>query len=114
VIEDRARSRREDGRRPRQSVGDGKREYGPGANLARVVDPARLKAALRVPETQAKDVQLGQRAAIDTRTGPITGRVARVDPASTGGTVTVDVVLDGTMPKGARPDLTIDGTMTCR
>ena len=84
---------------------------GPGTNLARVVDPTRLKAELKVPETQAKDVQLGQRATIDTRAGVVTGRVARMDPAATGGTVTVDVVLDGALPKGARPDLTIDGTI---
>jgi len=84
---------------------------GPGANLARVVDPARLKAELRIPETQAKDVQLGQRAAIDTRNGVVSGRVARIDPAATGGTVAVDVVLDGELPRGARPDLTIDGTI---
>ena len=84
---------------------------GPGTNLARVVDPTRLKAELKIPETQAKDVQLGQRATIDTRAGVVSGRVARMDPAATAGTVTVDVVLDGALPKGARPDLTIDGTI---
>jgi HlyD family secretion protein len=83
----------------------------PGANLARVVDPARLKAELKVPETQAKDIQIGQRATIDTRNGVVSGRVARIDPAATGGTVTVDVVLEGALPRGARPDLTIDGTI---
>ena len=84
---------------------------GPGTNLARVVDPARLKAELRIPETQAKDVQT--RAARDDRhaDGVVAGRVARIDPAATGGTVTVDIVLDGALPKGARPDLTIDGTI---
>ena len=84
---------------------------GPGANLARVVDPTRLKAELKVPETQAKDVQLGQGAMIDTRAGIVSGRVSRIDPAATGGTVTVDVTLEGALPKGARPDLTIDGTI---
>jgi HlyD family secretion protein len=84
---------------------------GPGANLARVVDPTRLKAELKIPETQAKDVQLGQRATVDTRAGLVSGRVARMDPAATGGTVTVDIVLEGALPKGARPDLTIDGTI---
>ena len=83
----------------------------PGTNLARVVDPARLKAELKIPETQAKDVQLGQRATIDTRAGVVVGRVARMDPTATAGTVTVDIVLDGALPKGARPDLTIDGTI---
>lgn len=83
----------------------------PGANLARVVDPSRLKAELRIPETQARDVQLGQRATIDTRNGVVSGRVARIDPAASGGTVTVDIVLDGTLPRGARPDLTVDGTI---
>ena len=84
---------------------------GPGTNLARVVDPTRLKAELRVAETQARDVQIGQRATIDTRNGVMPGRVARIDPAATGGTVTVDVVLDGALPRGARPDLSIDGTI---
>jgi HlyD family secretion protein len=84
---------------------------GPGTNLARVVDPTRLKAELKIPETQAKDVQLGQRATIDTRAGVVAGRVARMDPAATAGTVTVDIVLDGALPKGARPDLSIDGTI---
>ncbi len=84
---------------------------GPGANLVRVVDPTRLKAELKVAETQAKDIQLGLRATIDTRNGVIAGRVSRIDPAATGGTVTVDVSLEGALPKGARPDLTIDGTI---
>jgi len=83
----------------------------PGANLVRVVDPARLKAELKVPETQAKDVLIGQRATVDTRNGVAAGRVARIDPAATGGTVTVDVVFDGALPVGARPDLTVDGTI---
>ncbi|MEI6669138.1 MAG: HlyD family efflux transporter periplasmic adaptor subunit [Acidobacteriota bacterium] len=83
----------------------------PGANLVRVVDPTRLKAELKVAETQAKDLQVGLRASIDTRNGVIAGRVSRIDPAATGGTVTVDVSLDGGLPKGARPDLTVDGTI---
>jgi HlyD family secretion protein len=83
----------------------------PGANLVRVVDPTRLKAELKVAETQAKDIQVGLRASIDTRNGVIAGRVSRIDPAATGGTVTVDVSLEGALPKGARPDLTIDGTI---
>jgi HlyD family secretion protein len=83
----------------------------PGANLVRVVDPARLRAELKVPETLAKDVQLGLRATIDTRNGVAKGRVARIDPAAAGGTVRVDVVFDGGLPAGARPDLTVDGTI---
>ncbi len=83
----------------------------PGATLAKVVQPGKLKAELRIPETQAKDVTLGQTAAIDTRNGVIPGRVIRLDPAVQGGTVTVDVALDGPLPKGARPDLSVDGTI---
>jgi HlyD family secretion protein len=83
----------------------------PGANVVRVVDPTRLKAELKVAETRAKDIQVGLRASIDTRNGVIPGRVSRIDPAATGGTVTVDVSLEGALPKGARPDLTIDGTI---
>jgi HlyD family secretion protein len=82
-----------------------------GANLARVADPARLKAELRIPETQAKDIQIGQPAAVDTRNGIIAGTVSRIDPAAQNGTVTVDVALEGELPKGARPDLTVDGTV---
>ena len=83
----------------------------PGANLARVAQPARLKAVVKVPETQAKDIQLGQRASIDTRNGVIPGHVTRIDPAVNEGTVSVDVGLDGALPSGARPDLTVDGTI---
>ncbi len=83
----------------------------PGTNLARVAQPARLKAVVRIAETQAKDVQLGQRASIDTRNGLIAGHVMRIDPAVNEGTVAVDVALDGPLPSGARPDLTIDGTL---
>lgn len=83
----------------------------PGTNLARVADPTRLKAEVRVPETQAKDVQIGLTAVIDTRNGVVTGRVARVDPAVQNGTVLVDVTLSGELPRGSRPDLSIDGTI---
>ena len=82
-----------------------------GANLARVGDPQVLKAELRIAETQAKDIQIGQPASIDTRNGIIPGHVVRIDPAVENGTVTVDVTLDGPLPKGARPDLTVDGTI---
>ncbi len=82
-----------------------------GATLAKVVEPGRLKAELRIPETQAKDVTLGQKASIDTRNGIVAGHVIRIDPAVQGGTVTVDVTLDGPLPKGARPDLSVDGTI---
>ena len=82
-----------------------------GTNLARVGDPTVLKAELRVAETEAKDVQVGQPAAIDTRNGIIPGHVARIDPAVENGTVTVDVALGGELPRGARPDLTVDGTI---
>jgi HlyD family secretion protein len=86
-------------------------QVGPGTNLARVAEPARLKAVIKVPETQARDVQIGQVASVDTRNGVVEGRVARVDPAVQNGTVTVDVALTGPLPKGARPDLTVDGTV---
>jgi HlyD family secretion protein len=83
----------------------------PGTNLARVAQPSRLKAVVRVAETQAKDVQIGQTAAIDTRNGIVPGRVMRVDPASQNGTVGVDLAIEGALPKGARPDLSVDGTI---
>ena len=83
----------------------------PGATLARLVEPGRLKAVLRIPETQAKDIVLGQPASIDTRNGVVAGRVSRIDPAVQNGTVTVDVALDGELPRGARPDLSVDGTI---
>jgi multidrug resistance efflux pump len=82
-----------------------------GATLARIVEPGRLKAVLRIPETQAKDVALGQPAAIDTRNGIAHGKVVRIDPAVQNGTVTVDVSLQGELPRGARPDLSVDGTI---
>jgi len=77
-----------------------------GALVARVAEPAHLKAAIKIAETQAKDVQLDQVAEIDTRNG-----IIRVDPAVDNGTVTVDVALDASLPKGARPDLSVDGTI---
>ncbi len=84
---------------------------GPGTNLARVADPSRLKAELRIPETQVKDVAIGQTTEIDTRTGIVKGQVARIDPASQNGTVTVDVTLNEALPRGARPDMNVDGTI---
>jgi HlyD family secretion protein len=86
-------------------------QVGPGTNLARVANPQRLKAQLKVAETQAKDIGIGQVASIDTRNGLIPGRVARIDPAVQNGTVTVDVALEGELPRGARPDLSVDGTI---
>lgn len=83
----------------------------PGTNLARVADPTRLKAEIKIAETQAKDVQLGQPTAVDTRNGIIPGHVIRIDPSVQNGTVTVDAALDGPLPKGARPDLSIEGTV---
>ena len=86
-------------------------QVGPGTNLARVANPQRLKAQLKIAETQAKDIVIGQVASIDTRNGLIPGRVARIDPAVQNGTVTVDVALEGELPRGARPDLSVDGTI---
>lgn len=86
-------------------------QIAPGTNLARVAQPDQLKAELRIAETQAKDVSIGQRAEIDTRNGVIQGRVIRVDPAVQNGSVTVDVALEGELPRGARPDLSVDGTV---
>jgi HlyD family secretion protein len=83
----------------------------PGTNLARVAVPGRLKAELRIPETQARDVEVGLRAVVDTRNGEVEGRVARVDPAAQSGTVLVDVAFTAPLPKGARPDLSVDGTI---
>ena len=82
-----------------------------GTNLARVADPKKLKAQIKIAETQAKDIQINQPASIDTRNGIVAGHVIRVDPAVEQGTVTVDVALDGALPKGARPDLSVDGTI---
>jgi HlyD family secretion protein len=84
---------------------------GPGTNLARVADPARLRAQLQIAETQVKDIAIGQKADVDTRNGIVRGHVVRVDPAAKNGTVTIDVVLDEPLPKGARPDMSVDGTI---
>ena len=86
-------------------------QVGPGTNLARVADPSRLKAELKIAETQAKDIQIGQSAEIDTRNGTVKGKVIRIDPSVINGTRTVDVSLDGDLPKGAVPDLSVDGTI---
>jgi HlyD family secretion protein len=86
-------------------------QVAPGANLARVANPERLKAEIKIPETQAKDVQIGQLAAVDTHNGIIAGRVARMDATVLEGSVTVDVVLEEALPKGARPELSVDGTI---
>ena len=83
----------------------------PGTNLARVAVPGRLKAELRIPETQARDVEIGHKAVIDTRNGEVEGKVSRVDPAAQNGTVLVDVAFTGPLPRGARPDLSVDGTI---
>ncbi len=83
----------------------------PGTNLARVVEPQHLKAELKIAETQVKDIQIGQKAQIDTRNGIIPGHVSRMDPAAQQGTFTVDVALEGALPPGAAPDLTVDGTV---
>jgi HlyD family secretion protein len=83
----------------------------PGANLARVANPHNLKAELRIAETQTKDITIGLPAEVDTRTGIVKGRVSRMDPASSNGTVGVDVTLEGALPPGARPDLSVDGTI---
>jgi HlyD family secretion protein len=80
-------------------------------NMARVADPTKLKAQVKIAETQAKDIQKDQKAVIDTRNGVVDGHVIRVDPAVEQGTVTVDVGIDGELPKGARPDLSVDGTI---
>jgi len=82
-----------------------------GTNLARVSQPSKLKAEIKIAETQAKDVQHGQKASIDTHNGVIPGHVVRIDPSAVNGTVAVDVALDGPLPKGARPDLSVDGTI---
>lgn len=82
-----------------------------GANVARVAIPSRLKAEIKIPETQAKDVQTGQSVSVDTRNGIVNGRVSRMDPSVNNGTVAVDVTLEGPLPRGARPDLSVDGTI---
>jgi multidrug resistance efflux pump len=83
----------------------------PGITLGRVAQPGRLKAVLRVPETQAKDITIGQPVSIDTRNGLVAGRVFRIDPSVQNGTVQVEAMLEGELPRGARPDLSVDGTI---
>jgi multidrug efflux pump subunit AcrA (membrane-fusion protein) len=82
-----------------------------GTTLAKIVQPGALKAVLRIPESQAKDVAIGQKASVDTRNGFVPGHVTRKDPSAQGGSVTVDVSLDGPLPNGAVPDLSVDGTI---
>lgn len=82
-----------------------------GTALAKVVQPGKLKAVLRIPESQAKDIQLGQIASIDTHNGLVKGHVARKDPGSSQGNVIIDVALDGALPAGAVPDINVDGTI---
>ena len=86
-------------------------QVAPGTNLARVANPTSLKAELRIAETQTKDIAIGQPAEVDTRNGVVKGRVSRIDPASANGTVGVDVTLEGELPPGSRPDLSVDGTI---
>jgi HlyD family secretion protein len=92
------------------SVERGQR-IGAGTSIAKVAEPGHLKAQLKIPETQTKDILLGQVASVDMRIGVVPGRVVHIDPAAVQGTVTVDVQLDGELPKGARPDLSVDGTI---
>jgi HlyD family secretion protein len=94
----------------RESLQLGQR-ISPSTTLAKIVQPTQLKAEIKIAETQVRDVTLGQPALIDTRNGVIPGCVARVDPAVQNGTVTVDVKLEGSLPRGARPDLSVDGTI---
>ena len=86
-------------------------QLGAGTLVARVANPSRLKAEIKVAETQARDIQHGQKAIIDTRNGFVAGHVARIDPGSQNGTRTVDVALDGPLPRGAVPELSVDGTI---
>jgi len=90
---------------------EGGQRIAAGAPIAKVAEPGHLKAQLRIAETQAKDILIGQTASIDTRNGIIPGRVVHIDPAAVQGTVTVDVQLEGELPKGARPDSSVDGTI---
>jgi HlyD family secretion protein len=83
----------------------------PGTNLARVADPKKLKAEIKIAETQAKDIVIGQKASVDTRNGVVSGQVSRIDPSVQNGTVTVDIAITGPLPDGARPDLSVDGTI---
>lgn len=86
-------------------------QVAPGTNLARVANPGRLKAEIRIAETQARDIQIGQKVSVDTRNGIVAGLVTRIDPSVQNGTITVDVGLTGELPRGAVPDLTVDGTV---
>ena len=86
-------------------------QVAPGTNLARVANPSRLKAEIKIAEPQAKDIQIGQKAEVVTRNGVVEGRVARIDPSVINGTRTVDVTMTGELPKGAVPDLSVDGTI---
>jgi len=86
-------------------------QVAPGTNLVRVSNPRELKAEVRIAETQARDIQIGQKAEVDTRNGIIQGHVIRIDPAAVNGTVLVDIGLEGALPQGARPDLSVDGTI---
>jgi HlyD family secretion protein len=86
-------------------------QVAPGTILARVAQPAHLKAQLKIAETQAKDIAIGQKALIDTHNGAIPGHVTRIDPSVQSGTVTVDAALDGVLPPGSRPDLSVEGTI---
>jgi HlyD family secretion protein len=86
-------------------------KLGPGASVAKVANPGKLRAELKIAETQVKDIAIGQVAQIDTRSAIINGHVIRIDPAAVNGTVTVDVSLEGELPAGARPDLSVDGTV---
>ena len=84
-------------------------QVNPGSNLARVANPSNLKAELRIAETQTRDIRIGQFAEVDTRNGRVKGKVSRIDPAASNGTVGVDIMLEGALPPGARPDLSVDG-----
>ena len=86
-------------------------QLAPGATVARVANPAKLKAEIKISETQAKDVTFDQKSEVDTRNGVIPGHVVRIDPSAQNGTRTVDIALDGPLPKGAVPDLSVDGTI---
>ena len=86
-------------------------QVGPGTNLARVADPTTLKAEFRIAETQTKDIRIGQNAEVDTRNGSRQGESLPDRPGSAGGTVGVDIILEGALPSGARPDLSVDGTI---
>ena len=87
------------------------KQVGPGTDLARVANPSRLKAEIKISETQAKDILIGQNAEIDTRNGVVAGKVTRIDPSVQNGTRTVDISLEGELPKGAVPDMSVDGTI---